>query len=186
MKHSLTKKIVIVAFFAAIVGGYIHAGQMPVTVEATVPAKEQPCRLVAVGKYDCTDQALLERLNAQRPLKAITEAEPKPEYIVKSTFTAYNTAYSRLDSCHNPSGKKCLTAIGRDTLEGTTVACPRDIKLGTLVRLNGHVYTCEDRYALRLDKKRGIPTVDIFFENPKIAQTWKSKSVTVEIVEKAV
>jgi hypothetical protein len=79
-----------------------------------------------------------------------------------------------VDSCHNPkivNGKKlCLTAIGRDTHEGVTVACPRFIKLGTKVEILGKTYICEDRYSTYLDKLRKLPTFDIFLEKENL---WK-------------
>lgn len=84
----------------------------------------------------------------------------------RKKFVAYVTQYSRADSCHNIVDGKCLMANGRPVHEGA-VACPRWLKLGTKLEINGKVYTCEDRYAKWLDKKRGLPTVDIFVEkNP--------------------
>lgn len=92
------------------------------------------------------------------------------------------TRYSRKDSCHYPQGNKCLTAAGRDTKEGVTVACPRNLKLGTKVLIDGHVYTCEDRYSTYLDAKRGLPTFDIFTEDYEAALKWGVKERTVEVL----
>jgi hypothetical protein len=77
------------------------------------------------------------------------------------------TGYTPKDSCHlSKSNPKCLMASGRSVYEGA-VACPRSLKLGTYVEINGRVYVCEDRYATWLDAKRGMPTFDIFsFSNP--------------------
>jgi len=102
------------------------------------------------------------------------------------TFTAIRTRYSRADSCHNPRGKECLTAAGRDTREGVTVACPYTLKLGTKVILSdapGHVYTCEDRYARRLDGQRGLPTIDVFAEAENLGKIPAREIVTVTVVE---
>lgn len=173
-------KLPLVGLFTIIIAvGFYRGSQEAKQVNVVAPSLP-PCRVVSPGYYDCTDQELINRLNAQRPLK---EIKPEPRYVVKATFTAYNTAYSRLDSCHNKRGNECLTAIGRDTKEGTTVACPRNLKLGTLVRLNGHIYTCEDRYSLWVDDERPLPTIDIFTENYLVAKNWKSKNVKVEVVE---
>jgi hypothetical protein len=101
------------------------------------------------------------------------------------TFTAVRTRYSRADSCHNPSGKKCLTAAGRDTQEGVTVACPRYLKLGTRVTLSDapdHVYVCEDRYSQRLDGERGMPTIDVFAEAGNLDKIPSRKIVTVTVI----
>jgi hypothetical protein len=58
-------------------------------------------------------------------------------------------------------------ASGKIVYEGA-VACPRNLKLGTKVIIDGKTYTCEDRYATWLDATRGAPTFDIFvWKNPK-------------------
>lgn len=116
-----------------------------------------------LGEYDCTeDIATVKKWAAyERSLKSATQ-EPR------RTLKALITHYGRADSCHNPKtvyGKTlCLTAIGQDTQEGVTVACPRDIALGTKVEINGRTYVCQDRYAKYLDAKRGVPTFDVFYE----------------------
>lgn len=63
------------------------------------------------------------------------------------------TAYSELDSCHNPN---CAMASGKRAYVGA-VACPRQWKLGTTVKIDGVIYTCEDRYSARLSDR-----IDIF------------------------
>lgn len=79
--------------------------------------------------------------------------------------TATITEYSRADSCHNVVNGKCLMASGKPVYEGA-VACPKNIPLGTKVRINGQIYTCEDRTADWVQKRNG-PTFDIFVEqNP--------------------
>ncbi len=80
-------------------------------------------------------------------------------------ITASITEYSRADSCHNVVNGKCLMASGKPVYEGA-VACPKNIPLGTKVRINGQVYTCEDRTADWVQRRNG-PTFDIFVEqNP--------------------
>ncbi|MDD5061656.1 MAG: hypothetical protein PHN44_05175 [Candidatus Marinimicrobia bacterium] len=103
-----------------------------------------------------------------------------------SSFQAIRTRYSRKDSCHNPKGKKCLTANGEDTTEGRTVACPRNLPLGTRLKLSdepNHVYTCTDRYASYLDARRGMPTIDVFAEAENLGKIPARKVVTVTIVK---
>jgi len=97
------------------------------------------------------------------------------------TFKASTTKYSRKDSCHNKRGNKCLTAIGRDTKAGTTVACPRSIKLGTKIQIEGVTYTCEDRTAKWVEAKFG-PTFDIFTEDYNEAVTFGRKSLTITML----
>lgn len=59
-------------------------------------------------------------------------------------------------------------ASGKRVYEGA-VACPMNLKLGKCKALiYGKWYTCEDRYNSRLDKKRGMPTFDVFsFTKPR-------------------
>lgn len=80
------------------------------------------------------------------------------------TFQAVLTQYSRADSCHNMRNGKCLMASGRAVYVGA-VACPYFLELGTKIVIDGETYTCEDRYAKWLDKRRGMPTVDVFVDN---------------------
>jgi len=178
------KKIILAALLLTVALGYFQAVHS-LKPEPSPVQDYAPCRLIGVGKYDCTDEALLERLNTQRPLQAITAPTKEVAEVktpAKTKFVAYSTAYSRKSSCHNPRGSECLTAIGRDTKEGVTVACPRDMKLGTKVRVNGKTYTCEDRYAKFLDGKRGLPTVDIFMESNELAIQYGLQKVTVEVL----
>jgi 3D (Asp-Asp-Asp) domain-containing protein len=73
--------------------------------------------------------------------------------------------YSRLDSCHNRQGDKCLTAGGNDVKEGWTVACPRSIALGTVVNIEGiGERVCDDRTAQWVEDKFG-GTFDVFTED---------------------
>lgn len=96
-------------------------------------------------------------------------------------ITARVTKYSRKDSCHNPRGNECLTAAGRDTKEGVTVACPYGMKLGTKVEIGGHIYTCEDRTAKWVQEKRGA-TFDIFTEDYNEAVQWGVKKMEVTVL----
>jgi hypothetical protein len=103
-------------------------------------------------------------------LPTIQDNEPKsPAAEMKPirSFKAVKTQYSRADSCHYKRNGVCLMASGKGVYEGA-VACPKFLALGTVVKIEGKLYTCEDRYATRLDKHRGLPTVDIFVEsNPR-------------------
>lgn len=93
-------------------------------------------------------------------VKEIEEEKP----IVTKTFKAYLTQYSRADSCHYKRNGLCLMASGKPVYVGA-VACPNTLRLGTKIMIGDKTYTCEDRYAQRLDKMRGLPTIDVFVEN---------------------
>lgn len=98
-----------------------------------------------------------------------------------NNYTAWTTKYSRADSCHNRKGDKCLTAIGQDTQEGITVACPRHLKLGLKVRILGHTYTCHDRYAQWVQNRQG-DTYDIFTEDYNEAIKFGKRKLNIEIL----
>ena len=121
----------------------------------------------------------------------------------KRTITVKTTAYSRRDSCHNKRELKqdivkdtnlgkihkrstrilCLTAIGKDTTEDRTVACPRNIKLGTPLEYHGKWHICEDRTAEWVQKRNG-PTFDIFMEDHAKAKRWGIKTESISIYMK--
>lgn len=63
------------------------------------------------------------------------------------------TAYSSIDSCH--TGVSCLMANGKKAHLGA-IACPRSVKLGTRVTINGTTYTCADRTARWVDGRYDI------------------------------
>lgn len=97
----------------------------------------------------------------------VVTIEPIDDVVVVSSFHAIVTQYSYEDSCHNVVEGKCLMASGKPVYVGA-VACPRNLKLGTEVQIEGETYRCEDRYATWVDAKRGMPTIDIFVDgSPK-------------------
>jgi hypothetical protein len=146
--------------------GYTQPVINPAHAETTAnhnPETSNNCVKVGDKEYDCT-----EDINTVKKWAAYERTTLQADVDKQHTMKAVITFYGRADSCHNPkvvNGKTlCLTAIGQDTQEGITVACPRSLKLGTKVEIMGHVYTCHDRYALRLDAQRGLPTFDVFYE----------------------
>ena len=90
---------------------------------------------------------------------ALKEEDTMPYYchldtvLCENQFYADVSAYSEFDSCH--TGKSCLMASGKKAYIGA-VACPREIKLGTQVEINGIVYNCEDRTARFVDGRYDI------------------------------
>lgn len=96
----------------------------------------------------------------------VPEVPAEPARKLK-TYRVVVTQYSRADSCHNIRNGKCLMASGKEVYVGA-VACPKFLKLGTVITLHDQEYTCEDRYANWLDGRRGLPTIDVFVEsNPR-------------------
>lgn len=65
-------------------------------------------------------------------------------------------------------------ANGQPVSEGS-VACPRNIKLGTIVEINGFKFTCADREAKWIEEK--YPNnFDIFVDGPEAKQAGRSKA----------
>lgn len=88
------------------------------------------------------------------------------------------TAYSAIDSCHY---KDCLNASLKKPSE-LSVACPRNLKLGTVIRVNGEIKICDDRYNSNLSDR-----IDIWFgytENDHLrASEYGHKKAIVEILK---
>jgi 3D (Asp-Asp-Asp) domain-containing protein len=68
------------------------------------------------------------------------------------TIQILTTMYSEFDSCHY---ENCAMASGKRAYIGA-IACPRNWKLGTKVKINGKIYTCEDRYNKNLSDRLDI------------------------------
>lgn len=137
-------------------------------VHQEVGSQDAPtdCRKVGGHEWDCGDQDLRKKL----------------EVMTDRTYLAGITEYSRRDSCHNMKGNLCLTAIGRDTKEGVTVACPKRLKLMTRVRIEGiGERVCEDRYANWVQAKHG-DTFDVFTEDYKEAVRFGRKTLEITVL----
>ncbi len=179
-----TKSLLLTAFALTLIVGFtrgqisLNAPVASVSAEevtnATSTAIEAPCLKLAPHTFFCGDTG-----GTNSKLKELYDENVK---LKSKEVKAIISMYSRKDSCHFPSGNKCLTAAGRDTKAGVTVACPRNLKLGTKVMIDGFVYTCEDRYSTYLDAKRGLPTFDIFTEDHAAALKWGIKERTVTIL----
>ena len=86
-----------------------------------------------------------------------------------STMQASVTAYTLKESCHNRKNGVCIMANGKAPVAGRSIACPRDLPLGTRVFVpNRGSYICEDRTAKWVQEKYG-PTFDIFMNDQKAA-----------------
>jgi len=183
-RMSLGKKLLLTAFAITLIVGFtrgqisLNASTASASTEeeqsATSTVSDAPCLKLGAHTFFCGDKS-----GTDSKLKEMYEENQE---LKSKRVKAKVTMYSRKDSCHNPDGDKCLTAIGRDTKAGTTVACPRNLKLGTKVMIDGFTYTCEDRYSTYLDAKRGLPTFDIFTENQSEALSWGIKERVVTIV----
>lgn len=85
-------------------------------------------------------------------LTAGIEAQsPSFHHDVRAHVTGYNTIPGQTDST------PCIAASGADICgRRDAVACPRHIKLGTVVEIRGSTYVCEDRLAKKYDTRFDI------------------------------
>lgn len=187
------KALIIGSLISLVVVGVCHSVYMgrnerPISVghQETPPSNEEDrkgevgsdCVKTGERAWDCTDEVTKDRVY-EAAKKGITWHYQEEK---QNTFKASVTKYSRKDSCHNPKGEACLTASGEDTKEGRTVACPRSLKLGTKVLINGKTYTCLDRTAKWVEAKFG-PTYDIFTEDHAAALRFGRKTLEVAILK---
>jgi len=59
------------------------------------------------------------------------------------------TAYTAWETCFN---SPCIMANGQKAKVGS-LACPRDLPLGTVVNIDGVGFVCSDRYNKRLERR---------------------------------
>ena len=167
-------KILVLAFIICGIFFFNSATQSKAytkTVEGRKEVSGTDCVKIADTSYDCTDR----------------DTKLKASYAVwgaqkGTTIKAYVTRYSKLDSCHYPKDGGCLTASGQLAKPDMAVACPRSLKLGTIISINGKLYTCNDRYATWLDQKRDLPTFDIYTSSYAEAKTFGIQKSDVTIL----
>jgi hypothetical protein len=70
---------------------------------------------------------------------------------IRAFVTGYNTVVEQTDET------SCIAASGANICgRGDVVACPRNIRLGTLVEIRGARYVCEDRTARKFNGRFDI------------------------------
>ena len=90
---------------------------------------------------------------------------------VRAIITAYNPTEAQTDSTPN------IMASNKEVYEGA-IACPRYLKLGTLIEIDGKVYVCEDRTHKKND---GIFDILMFGEEEAI--NWGRQNKLINIYE---
>ena len=81
----------------------------------------------------------------------IEARSPSFHHDVRAHVTGYNTIPGQTDST------PCIAASGANICgRRDAVACPRHIKLGTVVEIRGETYVCEDRLAKKYDARFDI------------------------------
>ena len=114
--------------------------------------------LLILGIITMLGVAALINIMLIKPYVDIGKIEHKPKITVlpinvnKGEIKTI-TAYSELDSCHYAN---CVMASGKRAYVGA-VACPRNIKLGTKIYIDGFgELICEDKTALKFNGRYDI------------------------------
>jgi 3D (Asp-Asp-Asp) domain-containing protein len=101
----------------------------------------------------------------------VCDNEPKVIY-------AEVTKYTAIETCP----QHCINATGSNPIVGRSIACPRRIKKGTKVQIEGILFTCDDFTAIRYDGR-----FDIFAgyteRDYREALAWGVKVLPVTILE---
>lgn len=100
------------------------------------------------------------------------EQAPKAGKPVYATVTAYSSSPDETDDT------PFITASGSHVTRGT-LACPSRYAFGTQVRINGEVYTCEDRMAERF---RNVEHFDVWMPSKAEAIAFGTSKITIEIL----
>ena len=110
--------------------------------------------LLSFSKQDTAPGMIATAASLLIPLAltaGIEAQSPSLHHDVVAHVTGYNTIPGQTDST------PCIAASGADICgRRDAVACPRHIKLGTVVEIRGSTYVCEDRLAKKYDDRFDI------------------------------
>lgn len=98
----------------------------------------------------------------------------KLDVYIETYVTGYNTVTQQTDDA------PCISASGANICgRHDVIACPRFLKLGTVVEVNGKRYVCEDRTAPKYNQRFDI-SCDKDTSCPYRVAGWKSVKVVLE------
>lgn len=131
---------------------------MIATLMLSVPVLAQSSEALAPTNEQLIEVATTTVQTVKEDTKRSTQVEEEvvKQYIepTKDSYhiTGYNLFPEQTDST------PCIGASGKDLCAITypNAACPRDLPLGTKIRIQGVVYTCEDRLAMKYDNRIDI------------------------------
>lgn len=104
----------------------------------------------------------------------ISEKEtPTEEWESLGTYTI--TAYCPCEICCGQWADG-ITASGEPATEGVTIAASNELEFGTVVRIDGHEYTVQDRGRAITGNR-----MDLYFENHDDALAWGVQTKEVEV-----
>jgi len=151
------------------------------TVEAIAQIPQDFCtvKTAEAEASDLDSDELQEEQMTQDDANTSSTATVEDDSEKVTRFVANCSAYTASpDECGgNATG---ITASGRKAVEGRTIAMD-DVPLGTKVKINGKVYTVDDRFGGGYSHR-----IDIYFDNKKDAENFGRQYLEVEIVDENV
>lgn len=117
-------------FFGCVLATQYRASEVGSIEHVQMRWVHNDCKKTSEGNYDCTDEATLNKAK-ENPLI----------YVYAETITAPVTAYS-------PEESPGINAKGYKPRLGFSIACPREVHLGTRVRFRNWGFVCDDRTSL--------------------------------------
>lgn len=128
---------------------------------------EEVSRPVAVAEAEEINQSV----NFQK-----TESKEEPQTDEWKSLGAYTiTAYCPCETCCGQWADG-ITASGETAVEGVTIAASSELDFGTVVRIDGHEYTVQDRGGAITGNR-----MDLYFENHDDALAWGVQTKEVEV-----
>ena len=128
---------------------------------------EEVNRPVAVAEAEEINQSV----NFQK-----TESEEEPQTDGWESLGTYTiTAYCPCKTCCGQWADG-ITASGETATEGVTIAASSELDFGTVVRIDGHEYTVQDRGGAITGNR-----MDLYFENHDDALAWGVQTKEVEV-----
>ncbi|MEH6974987.1 3D domain-containing protein [Bacillus sp. JJ675] len=166
---------------AQLFSGHCPADQPPeppwlTPEEAAIQRNEELTK--EITKKDAQIQALEDEIKALRK----TKKKPAPAATKTSAWrtyevTAYTNGFSSTGKSKGDPGYG-ITASGKKTAEGRTIACPPSIPFGTRVQIEGvGVRVCEDRGGAI---KEGY--LDVYVRSEKEALSFGRRSLRAKII----
>ena len=120
---------------------------------------------ISVAPFSAIDPCLL--------ISVYCEGEKTNIILYDQTITAFNTIVAQTDD------SPCVAAGGYICGRSDVVACPRRFSLGTNVSIDGDIYVCLDRLALKFDNRWDIS----FDKDIKRARNFGKQIKDVTILE---
>lgn len=165
---------------AQLAAGHCPAEQPPkppwlTPKEAAIQRNEELTK--EITKKNAQIQALEDEIKALKKSKKPAPAATKTSAWRTYEVTAYTNGFSSTGKSKGDPGYG-ITASGKKTAEGRTIACPPSIPFGTRVQIEGvGVRVCEDRGGAI---KEGY--LDVYVRSEKEALSFGRRSLRAEII----